>query len=452
MLRGLHWRLSLLYGLASAVLLLLAGGGAYLLLNYYFRSSTDLALQSHLVNDLRRLGAPVPNSLAAAEQEWFSSSGLPMPLVTPGPRPDGDQDHGVGAGAGDFDSALASIYELQLSAQGQVLLGPTAGSGLAPDAQAVAAALANGTDWRTTRLADGTPVRLLTYRVHGPGGVAVIQLGRTLSDVDRVLNSFLLGLLGLGAAAALFVGAASWWLAGRSLAPAHAAWEKQQTFVANASHELRTPLTLVRATAEVAQRGLPPGDARHELLGDILAECDHMGHLVEDLLLLSRLDTRSLKLERRPIAAAELLTEVQRQVGRLADERGVCLEVAQADGTLLGDPARVRQVLLIVLDNALRHTPAGGRVTLEATPLGRWVELTVSDTGAGIAPEHLPHLFERFYRADSARSGEGAGLGLAIARSLTTAQGGQIDIQSEVGQGTQVELRFPGLARGLAEG
>ncbi len=445
MLRGLRWRLSLLYGLASAVLLLLAGGGAYGLLDYYFRSSTDLALQSHLVSDLQRLGAPVPANLVAAEQHWYSSRGLPLPAYAPGPQPDSDHDHG-----GGYDSELASIFELQLADDGQLWGGlPAVGasgltvlSGPAPDPAAAAAALASGLDWRTTRLANGTRVRLLTYRVAGGDGPALIQLGRTLGDMDRVLNSFLLGLLGLGAAAALFVGAASWWLAGRSLAPAHEAWDKQQAFVANASHELRTPLTLVRATAEVARRGLSPGDARHDLLSDILVECDHMGRLVEDLLLLSRLDTRSLKLERCPIEVAELLADVQRQVGRLAGERQVVLELGPAAGVMLGDPARLRQVLLIVLDNALRHTPAGGRVRLEAAPVGRWVVLTIADTGQGVAPEHLPHLFERFYRADPAHSGDGAGLGLSIARSLTTAQGGHIDLQSQVGEGTTVTLRF----------
>jgi signal transduction histidine kinase len=315
--------------------------------------------------------------------------------------------------------------------------------GLAPDTQAVAAALAKGLDWRTNRLPSGTRVRLLTFRVNGGSGPAVLQLGRTLSDQDRVLNSFLAGLLALGAAAALCVGAASWWLAGRSLAPAHAAWEKQQAFVANASHELRTPLTLVRATAEVAQRGLPAGDTRHGLLGDILSECDHMSRLVEDLLLLSRLDSHALKLQRHPLAAGELLAEVQRQVGRLAREHQVRLDLGPATGVLLGDPARLRQVMLILLDNALRHTPAGGKVTLEAAPVGRSVEITVADTGTGIAPEHLPHLFDRFYRADPARGGEGSGLGLAIAWSLITAQGGQISIQSEFDQGTMVTLRLP---------
>jgi len=279
--------------------------------------------------------------------------------------------------------------------------------------------------------------------VGGITGPAVLQLGRTLGDQDRVLNSFLLGLLGLGAAAALAVGVASWWLAGRSLAPAHAAWDKQQAFVANASHELRTPLTLVRATAEVAQRGLPASDSRHELLSDILNECDHMSGLVDDLLLLSRLDSRALKLERSPLPAAELLADIQRQVSRLAGEHQVRLAVGAATGTLLGDPARLRQVLLILLDNALRHTPAGGQVTLAAAPNGRSVEITVADTGTGIAPEHLPHVFDRFYRADPARGGEGTGLGLAIARSLVNAQGGHIRIDSQPGVGTMVTVRLP---------
>jgi signal transduction histidine kinase len=446
MFRGLRWRLTVLYALASAVLLLLAGSGAYALLDYYFRSNTDLAMQSRLAFDLRRLGAAVPAPLSAAEQRWYGSRGLAVPPVH---RDQDDHDHPGEFGADNFDSELASIYELSLSAQGTPLAGgpATANAGPASDQPAVAAALANGLDWRTTRLAGGTRVRLLTFRVEGASqGPAVLQLGRTLSDQDRVLNSFLLGLLALGAAAALLVGAASWWLAGRSLAPAHAAWEKQQAFVANASHELRTPLTLVRATAEVAQRGLPVEDERHGLLSDILSECDHMGRLVEDLLLLSRLDAHALKLLRQPVEAGELLGDVQRQMGRLAADQQVRLEVGSAAGRVVADPARLRQVLLIVLDNALRHTPAGGRVVLAAAPAGRSIEISVTDTGSGIAPEHLPHVFDRFYQANPARGGGGTGLGLAIARSLIMAQGGQISLHSQSGAGTRVTVRLPAAA------
>src|SRR5262249_5866938 len=146
-------------------------------------SSTDLALQSRLALDLRRAGVPVPVDLAAAEQQWYSSVDLPGPLATPAHNPDHDHDH-LDA---DFDSELASIYDLQLSAQGQLLNGAGQSAGLAPVMLAVTAALANGSDWRTTRLPDGTRVRLLTYRMAGAGPVAVIQLGRTLGDVDRLL-------------------------------------------------------------------------------------------------------------------------------------------------------------------------------------------------------------------------------------------------------------------------
>src|SRR5258708_3632051 len=159
MFRGLRWRLSLLYGLASAVVLLLAGSGAHAFLYYYFRSSTDLALQSRLVFDLGRLGAPVPPQLTAAEQQWYSARGLPVP--PPHHDPD-DQGHLGEFGAGGYDSELASIFELPLSAQGALVSTTvTANAGLAPDMQAVAAALANGLDWRTTRLAGEARVRLL---------------------------------------------------------------------------------------------------------------------------------------------------------------------------------------------------------------------------------------------------------------------------------------------------
>jgi signal transduction histidine kinase len=237
------------------------------------------------------------------------------------------------------------------------------------------------------------------------------------------------------------LGAASWWLAGRSLIPTQRAWEQQQTFVANASHELRTPVTLMRASAEVALRGLPAPDVdRRELLEDILHECDHMSRLVEDLLLLSRLDAGRLKLERSAVPLAELLADVQRQTGRLAGEKGVRLSASSPSGIAWGDPTRLRQVLLILLDNALRHTPPGGSITVEAQPQGRHIQIAVADTGTGIAREHLPHVFERFYRADTARGGDGgsSGLGLAIAKGLVEAQGGQIRLGSQPGRGTRV--------------
>ncbi|HEX9371408.1 MAG TPA: HAMP domain-containing sensor histidine kinase, partial [Roseiflexaceae bacterium] len=272
------------------------------------------------------------------------------------------------------------------------------------------------------------------------------QAGRTLADQDRVLRRLLLGLLGLGGLSAVALTASSWWLAGHSLRPAQLAWERQQTFVANASHELRAPLTLLRASAEVAQRGLPAGDAdRRALLDDVLHETDHMSRLVEDLLLLSRLDAHQIKVERQRIALPDLLADVQRQIGRVADDRGVGLNTSGAAGTVEGDPLRIRQVLLILLDNALRHTPRGGTIRIETRHYGHAVDIAVVDTGSGIAPEHLPHIFERFYRGDSTRTNEssGSGLGLSIARALVEAQHGHIAIASQPGQGTRVTVTLP---------
>jgi len=237
---------------------------------------------------------------------------------------------------------------------------------------------------------------------------------------------------------------ASWWLAGRSLLPAEQAWEKQQVFVANASHELRAPLTLIRASAEVARRGLAEGDGSGELLGDILVEADHMSKLVDDLLLLSRLDAGRLKLERQQILMSDLLPEIARQVNRVAEERRISLQQGETGGSALADPTRLRQVLLILLDNAMTHTPDGGLVRLGSRVEGRFVMLEVSDTGRGVPAEDLPRVFERFYRADK---GNGSGLGLAIAKSLVEAQNGQLRLESREGLGTKAIISLPSAER-----
>ena len=166
-----------------------------------------------------------------------------------------------------------------------------------------------------------------------------------------------------------------------------------------------------------------------------------MARLVDDLLLLSRLDARRLPPDCRAVPLAPLLADVARQVARVADERGVVVS-AEGAGAAWADAARLRQVLLILLDNALRHTPRGGRITLTARVEGQRVRLTVADTGVGIAPEHLPRIFERFYRAAQAReaTGEGAGLGLAIAKALVEAQRGAIGVASQPGRGTTVSI------------
>jgi signal transduction histidine kinase len=457
MFSGLRLRLTLLYLLAAVALVALVGGVAYQLVDSYFQTTTDLALKHKMVDEFQLLKIPTPPELAEADRAWFASqSRLLVPTPSAGPKPEADDRAGADGETNDnsskddaYDAELATIFVLSLSHAGQVLYTPpVAPPYFAPDQPAFDLAMVRGDDLRTVTLPDGRRARLLTYRLNHGAGPAAVQLGRLLTDQDRVLKRLLMGLLALGGASVVLMGAGSWWLAGRSIRPAQQAWESQQAFVANASHELRTPLTLLRASAEVAMRSLPAGDADDRaLLGDVLQECDHMSRLVEELLLLSRLDAGRLVLARTIIELPELLADVQRQVGRLATERGIQLTTDSAICAVWGDPTRVRQVLLILLDNALRHTPSGGAVRLGARANGRTTQISVADTGSGIPLEHLPHIFDRFYRAESASGDDsGSGLGLSIVKALVEAQGGHIAIESQLEKGTQVVMALPSVA------
>ena len=228
----------------------------------------------------------------------------------------------------------------------------------------------------------------------------------------------------------------SWVLAGRSIKPTQRAWDQQQQFISNASHELRTPLTILRANTDYALRSAST-EEREKSLRDILDECDYMNCMVEDLLLLSRIDAHRLVLADDLIPLAELLAETVRQVEKVAATKGVALTLDPAEGAVRGDRVRLRQVLLILLDNALRFTPAGGTVRLGAKIRGREAVIQVADSGIGIPPEHRTYIFERFYQVPGQNSeGRGNGLGLAIALGIIRAHGGRMDANSIVGKGT----------------
>ena len=271
-----------------------------------------------------------------------------------------------------------------------------------------------------------------------------LQVGRSLNEQALILRQFLIGLVVLAVIAAILLGLGSWYLTGRALIPAQRAWENQQIFIANASHELRAPLTLVKANAEVGLRAAPPPE-QQEILSEIFSETDYMNRMVDDLLLLSRLDTQRLKLERKPVLVKDLFEEVQYQVRLLAAEKAITISLGETTGVINGDPLRLRQVCIILLDNALRYTPHGGQIDLESRVIGKFVEIQVRDNGQGIPAQDLPHVFDRFYQVQHSGEDErrGNGLGLSIAKALVEAQGGEISISSQSGQGTKVNLRFP---------
>ncbi len=454
MLRGLRLRLTLLYLLAALAFVLGLSVSTYQVLAAYFERTTDLGLQHKMAHEFRLLGAPVPRELATADRDWYARRAILFPATAPvGGAYDEDEEGGEYEDderedyAEEFyDGELSAIFVLPLDASGRMLFDPNPYTPpLPPNREAVQQAMAHGSDFRTVILSNGTQVRLLTYRLTRDDGPAALQLGRALIDQQRILNQLLLILGGVGAASVLVSGAGSWWLAGRAIVPAQQAWVRQQSFVANASHELRTPLALIRASAEAVQRRLPSDLARcTELLEDIVAESDHTAALVNDLLLLSRLDSGQLELAREPLDLAQMLPELTRQVASLATTKGIVVHTSEATGCAFADPTRLRQVLLIVLDNALKHTPAGGSIMLQASSDGRQVQVQISDTGSGIAAADLPHVFERFYRSEQARAtGNGSGLGLSIAKALMEAMRGQIGLTSLSGQGTTVTLVLP---------
>lgn len=305
----------------------------------------------------------------------------------------------------------------------------------------------DGTVSATIQGSEGSGVRVVSRPMYEESGevVGVMQYARSLRDVHEEINQLILVLLPLtlGALGLSAIGGA--YMAGRAVRPVQEAFERQRSFIADASHELKTPLTLIRADAEVLQRGLTNPDDR-ELADDVLAETDRMSAVLSDLLMIARIDAGKLTVRQEPFDLAGVISETaDRFVARAATE-GVQLE-AQAPGKLRvrGDHERAAQILSILLDNALRHTPREGSVRVEGRARDGFAEAVVEDTGPGISPEHLPHVFERFYRIDTARSRSsgGTGLGLAIARDLARTLNGDLKAETAEGGGAVFRFRLP---------
>jgi signal transduction histidine kinase len=230
-----------------------------------------------------------------------------------------------------------------------------------------------------------------------------------------------------------------------SSAPVERTMEFMRRFMADAAHELRTPLTVLRTRAEVTLQREREGPAYADALREIEREAGRLGGIVEDLLMLARADAGERPLRRETAYLDDVALDVAGALKPVAERAGVSLELGDCEeAAVTGDPALLRQLAMIVLDNAVKFTPAGGRVRLDVAVRESRPGFTVTDTGIGIAAEHLPHVFERFYRGDPARGpGEGAGLGLAIARWIVDAHGADIALVSTTGSGTTVTVRFP---------
>lgn len=292
-------------------------------------------------------------------------------------------------------------------------------------------------------------VRRYAHTLTDPAGnvLGAVVVGTPIGPQIDALNKLVALLLGLGALALLVAAVGGLFLANRALLPARLAYARQRDFIADASHELRTPLTMLRADAEVLLRGrehFHPDDVL--LLQDVVTEAAHMGALADHMLDLARLDSENTEIERDVVDLAELARDVVRRVSPLAAEKGltVGLEAEQAV-MVIGDRLLLEQVVLVLVDNAIKYNRQGGEVAVRVSAQADEAVVEVRDTGIGIAPEHLPRLGERFYRVDKARSRDtgGAGLGVSIAQRIAARHGGALRLDSELGRGTSARLVLP---------
>lgn len=256
----------------------------------------------------------------------------------------------------------------------------------------------------------------------------------------RIVGNLVLlniGVLGIGAIA-------SYALSRRTLQPIGDALEAQNRFTADASHELRTPLAAMKTEIEVALRdtGADKKELR-ELLASNLEEIDRMSNLTEGLLTLARSDsTPTLS----PLDAKQATEEVIQRLGPLAKAKKITVQADLEPFSVMGEAKSVTAILCILLENAIKYSPQGAGIQVSAKRKDGQGHITIADTGPGIAQSDLPHIFDRFYRADSSRSKEniaGHGLGLSIAQKLVSGLGGTIEAKSKVGEGSEFTLRLP---------
>lgn len=330
--------------------------------------------------------------------------------------------------------------------------------------------------------------RVISRKVTGPEGPLVIQAASSLAEDDRRLGELLSVLLVLVPLGIVFALGGGYWLARRALAPVdrmretaegitatrldqrittpeqkdelgrlaatlngmiarleHSFSEMQQ-FTADAAHELRTPLAIIRNEAEVALRTTRDAQDYQRSLENILEETERLTRLSDQLLYLCREDSGLQKGSPQQVQLDELAREVASHMQAVANEKGVTIDLrALQPCAVFADPDRLRRVLFNLLDNAIKYTPAGGNVSMATRVAGAQAQLIVSDTGIGIPAEHLPRVFDRFYRVDQARSGNGqvptgTGLGLAICRAIVTSHGGTISVAANDAHGTDVTV------------
>lgn len=451
---SIRWKLTLWYGVVLSLSLTGFGGAVYFTMRHQMRERIDEGLTEELADVLSevRLAHNDQGLREWLERRFAHHEGFDFQIT----RSDGDRFF-ANRRLGDT-----------------VLPAPENGASSSPAFRDV------GLDDRRWRV--------VAVGTQGPAGMLTVQVARSLASFKHELSELLFTLLLTGPLSLLATVGGGYFLARRALAPVdritatandisadrlsrrieivnpedelgalgqtlnrmierlERSFAEMQRFTADAAHELRTPLAVIRNEAEVALRMRRTPEEYAQVLENLLEEVNRLSQMAEQLLFLSRQDAGLHPSVREEVAGDGLLRDVAVNMQLVAQEKGIELSLGEnAPCLLVSDPRQLRRVLYNLLDNAIKYTQAGGQVVLTGVVEGGIWSVTVKDTGVGIEAEHLPHIFDRFYRVDSARSGDGsgAGLGLSICRSIIHGFGGRITLTSMPGQGTTLLVAFP---------
>lgn len=267
-------------------------------------------------------------------------------------------------------------------------------------------------------------------------------------DLEAAKRQVIFHLLSINGVILVVSAAVGYFLAGKTLKPIEDALEEQKRFVADASHELRTPLTALKTSIEVNLRdeGLP--EQARQILEDNLKDVDSLESLTDSLLHLAQHQKGEHDIEIEPVEINAVIQDVFKQIQPLAEEKGleVKLDIEPTGQVVNADKACLKKLIVVFLDNAIKYTPKGGRISVAAKSFKKYLTLTIEDTGVGIEEKHLPYIFDRFYRVESSRSkseAAGFGLGLSLAKRIIEAHQGSIDVASVVGKGTTFTIKLP---------
>ncbi|MEI7685817.1 MAG: heavy metal sensor histidine kinase [Planctomycetota bacterium] len=452
----IRWKLTLWYGCVLAVVLMVFGTVVFVIMRHHLLQRIDQGLNEELADVLSEVNrAKTPESLKDwLDRRFAAHAGFDFQIT----RPNGER----------------FFYNPRLAEKAWPL--PTKDTNSSAPAFQTLPVEAKG-DWR-----------IVHVNIVGPDGQLTVQVGRSLAAYKHELSELLMTFLLAGPLTLAVAISGGYFLAGRVLRPVQEmtqaakvisadrlsqriavinphdelgelgetlnqmierlerSFTEMRRFTADAAHELRTPLAIIRNEAEVALRLPRSSDQYCGVLENLLEDTNRLSLLADQLLFLSRQDAGVGSKANESVQLDALLREVVGNMQLMAQERGITLELTDSPPCVLTtDPRLLRRVFVNLLDNAIKYTGQEGRVVVSSEVAATDVTIQIRDSGVGISSEHLPHIFERFYRVDAARSGEenGAGLGLAICQAILRNLEGTISVRSEVGKGTTFTVTLP---------